>query len=91
MLIARAIGNERRLYILLLLLVRSYTGGELAEELGIHKTSMSKHLRILHRAGLIVSKRVANTVVFSIAPDCVKKILTVVSLLANKKAGHSNT
>ena len=55
-LLARAIGNERRLAILLLL-VHPYTGRELAEQLGISKAALCKHVLVLLRAGLIRSQR----------------------------------
>ncbi len=83
MLVLRALGNERRLYILSLLAVRAYTGIELAAKLGIHKGAVSKHLHILLRAGLIVSRRKGGAVFFRLAPNFGKIIASVVDVLNN--------
>ena len=49
----RALGNLTRHRVLGLLLDRAMTGAQLAEALGVLKGSVSFHLRILERAGLV--------------------------------------
>jgi predicted transcriptional regulator len=63
-LLYRALGNERRLRILELLHDRAYTNKELADELKIHTSATSKHIRTLLLAKLIEGKRTGQEVLF---------------------------
>ncbi|MBI4415181.1 MAG: winged helix-turn-helix transcriptional regulator [Candidatus Kerfeldbacteria bacterium] len=66
-LVFRALGNERRLYILSLLRRGSMTGDTLTRMLCIHPASTSKHLHRMLRARLITSRRSGRCVRFSLA------------------------
>jgi DNA-binding transcriptional ArsR family regulator len=50
----KALADERRLRILKMLMTRSYTLQELADEFGVAKTTMHHHLSILRTAGLVL-------------------------------------
>lgn len=56
----RALGNPTRGRILGLLLDRAMTGAQLAEALGVLKGSVSFHLRVLERGGLVRVVRTAK-------------------------------
>ncbi len=64
----RALGNERRVYILTLLRSRAYTIEELTELLGIRQPSVTRHVLILQRAGFVQGKRRGRHVYFSLTP-----------------------
>lgn len=65
-LLFRGLANERRLFMLSLLLVRSHTGVELQRQLGIRPACVSKHLGKLMTAGLVKGKRKRMAVQFSV-------------------------
>ncbi len=65
----RALGSERRLYILELLSERKYTCGELSDKLSITMPAISKHLNLLIRAGFAKGKREGASVKFKIEND----------------------
>lgn len=84
-LVLRALGNERRIRILLLFFRYSIlTGMEIADFLGISTMAASKHLHVLLRVGLVVSKRNGGSVEFRLAKDFIGKIKDVLSLFGNK-------
>ena len=60
----RALGNERRLYILSLLKNRAWNVRELSMALKIHDASVTKHLQKLFHAGLVEGRRRGKKVYF---------------------------
>jgi DNA-binding transcriptional ArsR family regulator len=56
-LIFRAIADPTRRQILALLRTRQQTVGEIAENFSMSRPAVSKHLRLLRSAGLVVSRR----------------------------------
>ncbi|MFB1083021.1 ArsR/SmtB family transcription factor [Jeotgalibacillus sp. JSM ZJ347] len=56
----QAVGDEKRHKILELLQGGAKTVGEIADELGYLQPQTSKHLKILHEAGLVRVEAVAN-------------------------------
>lgn len=56
----QAVADEKRLEILKLLQGGAKTVGEIAETLGYLQPQTSKHLKILHEAGLVRVEAVAN-------------------------------
>lgn len=83
-LLCRAVGNERRLSILLFLLIHPYTGSELAQKLGISKAALSKHVHVLLRAGLVRSQRHAGSVLFTLAPNIGEMLQELVNLFPKR-------
>lgn len=68
-LLLRALGNARRFTTVEILENRIMTEAELAHYHGIALPSMSRHLHILLKAGVLASVRKAGHVYFSIAPE----------------------
>jgi DNA-binding transcriptional ArsR family regulator len=52
----KALADERRLRILKLLMTRSYSLQEIADEFGVAKTTMHHHMSILRSAGLVLTR-----------------------------------
>lgn len=71
----RALGNERRIRIMQLLLRYSnLTVTDIAHLLGISTMATSKHLHVLLRVGLVVSRRNGGSVEFQAAKDLMVKV-----------------
>ena len=64
-----ALGQESRLRVFRLL-VRTGPGGmpagEIAEELGVPANTMSSHLAVLSRAGLVSSRKQGRSVIYAV-------------------------
>ena len=74
----RALGDESRLRLLMLL-----EGGErnvtsLTEELGLRQASVSKHLAVLRRAGLVTSRRDGAQVLYRPADESIYEMCQIV-------------
>jgi ArsR family transcriptional regulator len=64
-----ALGQECRLQVFRLLVQRGSTGmvaGDIANELGVAPSTLSAHLTILSRAGLIASRKEGRSVIYAI-------------------------
>lgn len=68
-LLFRALGNERRFTTVEILEKSIMTEIQLSQYHGIALPSMSRHLHILLKAGVLASVRKAGNVYFSIAPE----------------------
>jgi len=64
--ILRALSDPTRRQILHLLREGDLTAGELADHFDLAKSTMSGHFNVLRAAGLIVSERSRNQIVYSI-------------------------
>lgn len=65
----KALGEESRLKIMGRLLQSPCSVNELAENLDISAYNVSKHLRILREAGLVVTEKQAQLRVYRLAPE----------------------
>src|ERR1041385_8732065 len=64
----RALGDPTRLALLRLLAVEEHAVGDLVRALGIAQPAVSRHLRVLREAELVVDERRARRIVYRIAP-----------------------
>jgi DNA-binding transcriptional ArsR family regulator len=64
---ARAMGDPTRVRILDVLAHAEQPVGQVAAALACEPSMISKHLQVLYRAGLVVRRRAANAVIYSIA------------------------
>ncbi len=64
-----ALAEPRRRHILDLLRERERAVGELVEEIGISQPGVSKHLRVLREAGLVVVRAEAQRRVYALRGD----------------------
>jgi DNA-binding transcriptional ArsR family regulator len=64
---AHALADETRVRIIDVLSRTELPVGRIAAALGIEPSIVSKHLQVLFREGLVVRRRAASTVIYSIA------------------------
>lgn len=76
-----AMANEKRLMILCHLLNGEHSVGELAEFLGTRPSTVSQHLTLLRKDGLVESRREAQTQIYSLVGDAGRRVLQVVYAL----------
>lgn len=69
-------GDATRIKILFALLSSELCVGELAEVLNMNQSAISHQLRIIKESGLITSRREGQMVIYSLADDHVKRILS---------------
>ncbi len=73
--ILKATAHPVRLYILETLLDRKLCVKEFADELGFDISTISKHLTMMKKSGLIYDYREGNCVYYMIRCDCVSRFL----------------
>ena len=71
----KALGNEKRLQLLCLLVDGEHSVGELNARLDLSQSALSQHLALLRQDGLVVSRREAQAVYYSLAPGPAERIL----------------
>lgn len=64
----KALADERRWEMVRILLAEELNVCQLAERLGVPQPNVSKHLRILRDAGIVVTERAGKEVLSNIAP-----------------------
>lgn len=73
----RAMANRHRLLILCRLTEGERSVGDLARFLGIRDATVSQHLALLRRDGLVSARREAQTIWYAIASDPARKVAGV--------------
>lgn len=69
-----ALAEPNRLHIVELLRDGPLTVGEIADRLGIRQPQASKHLRILHDAGLVEVQPITNRRIYKLRPEPFKEL-----------------
>jgi DNA-binding transcriptional ArsR family regulator len=64
---ARALGDPTRVRILTVLARGEQPVGAIAATLVLEPSTISKHLQVLHHAGLVLRRRAASTVIYRLA------------------------
>lgn len=72
----KALSNRHRLLIVCQLIDGERSVGDLAELLGLRDSTVSQHLALLRKDGLVSARRDAQTIYYSIASDAAREILT---------------
>lgn len=75
----RALANENRLQIVLMLLRGEATVGAIERELGLRQPNLSQQLGDLRDAGLVVSRRESRSVLYSLAGPAQERLVTALS------------
>jgi DNA-binding transcriptional ArsR family regulator len=73
----KALGHPVRIRVLELLTERERSVGEMLSELDIEASNLSQQLAVLRRAGLVLTRREASTVYYSLTSPQVAELLTV--------------
>ncbi|MEH0666965.1 winged helix-turn-helix transcriptional regulator [Vibrio scophthalmi] len=71
----KAMANERRLQILCLLHNQELSVGELSAQLQLSQSALSQHLAWLRRDELVVTRKEAQTVYYTLHSEEVKKMI----------------
>ena len=71
----KALANRHRLLIICQLIDGERSVGDLAEFLGLRDSTVSQHLALLRKDGLVSARRDAQTIYYSIASDPAREIL----------------
>ncbi len=77
----KAMGNEKRLEILYHLADKELNVGELEKIIGLSQSALSQHLAVLRRENLVKTRRVAQTIFYSIKNERVTKVLDLLAHL----------
>jgi len=72
----KALSNRHRLLIVCQLIDGERSVGDLAGFLGLRDSTVSQHLALLRKDGLVSARRDAQTIYYSIASDPARAILT---------------
>jgi DNA-binding transcriptional ArsR family regulator len=73
----KALSNENRLMILCTLIAGEMSVGELNERVPLSQSALSQHLASLREAGLVSTRKEAQTVYYSLLGDEAQKIIAV--------------
>jgi DNA-binding transcriptional ArsR family regulator len=71
----RALGNEKRLMLLCLLVEGEHSVGELNALLDLSQSALSQHLALLRQSGLVATRREAQSIYYSLADGPARKII----------------
>jgi DNA-binding transcriptional ArsR family regulator len=72
----KALSNRHRLLIICQLIEGERSVGDLAQFLGLRDSTVSQHLALLRKDGLVSARRDAQTIFYSIASEPAREVLT---------------
>ncbi len=84
MLLLKTMANENRLFILCNLLDGEISVNELAARVQLGQSALSQHLAILRSNGFVTTRKISQTVYYSLDSDDVKKMLQLLQSLYAK-------
>jgi len=73
----KALGNEQRLLILCNLLERPMSVGEINERVELSQSALSQHLALLREAGLVETRRDAQSIHYSLPSGPVTRVMAL--------------
>jgi len=71
----KAMGNEQRLLILCQLVGRELSVGELQASIKLSQSALSQHLAVLREAGMVETRRSAQTIFYSLPAGPVHRVM----------------
>ncbi len=87
----KALANRHRLLIICQLIGGKRSVGDLAESLGIRDSTVSQHLSLLRRDGLVAARRDGQTVWYSISSTAAREVLETLYRVFCDPAGTNET
>ncbi|MFV3076463.1 ArsR/SmtB family transcription factor [Niveispirillum fermenti] len=75
----KAMGNERRLCVLLHLAEGEKAVGELETLVGLSQSALSQHLALLRLEGMVQTRRQAQTIFYSLRGEAVTAVLSLLA------------
>jgi DNA-binding transcriptional ArsR family regulator len=73
----KTLGHPARIRVLELLAGQDRSVGELLPEVGLESSNLSQQLGVLRRAGVVITRKDGNTVIYSIASPDIAELLMV--------------
>lgn len=80
----KAMGNARRLEILYYLMQGEMNVSELEKVVGLSQSALSQHLAVLRAENVVKTRRVAQTIFYSIKSEKVLKLLQLLDKIYNQ-------
>lgn len=71
----KAMGNEQRLLILCQLVGRELSVSDLLASIKVSQSALSQHLAVLREAGMVETRRSAQTIFYSLPPGPVHRLM----------------
>lgn len=87
----KALGNEKRLQLLCLLVDGERSVGELNARLELSQSALSQHLAVLRADGLVEARREAQAMLYSLAPGPARQLLETLHGIYCTTAGGART
>jgi DNA-binding transcriptional ArsR family regulator len=87
----KALSNRHRLLIVCQLIEGERSVGDLAEFLGLRDSTVSQHLALLRKDGLVLARRDAQTIYYSIASNPAREVLTTLYRVFCPPVGNKKT
>jgi DNA-binding transcriptional ArsR family regulator len=73
----KTLGNEQRLLVLCNLLEQPMTVSELNQRMSLSQSALSQHLALLREAGLVETRREAQSIHYSLPPGPVTRVMAL--------------
>lgn len=86
----QALASPYRREIIRLLKWRNLSAGEIAERFDISQPSVSRHLDVLKRAGIVTAERRANQIIYSLNLSVAQEIMMEMTELFERKEGRDH-
>lgn len=87
----KALGNEKRLQLLCLLVEGERSVGELNAHLDLSQSALSQHLAVLREDGLVEARREAQAVLYSLSAGPARRLLeTLHGIYCTSPAGRGS-
>ena len=86
----KALANERRLQVLCLLTAGERSVGEMQGLLDLGQSALSQHLAVLREEGLVLTRRDAQTIHYSLAPGPAAAVMHTLHGIYCAPAGARN-
>lgn len=83
----KLLANRNRLMVLCVLLEQELSVGQLNEKVPLSQSSLSQHLSALRKAGLVSTRREAQTIYYQVADLRIKTILEALYQMFCQQAG----
>jgi DNA-binding transcriptional ArsR family regulator len=84
--ILKAFANVTRLRIAEKLLTQELCMNEIVEALGLERTSVSKHVSVLHKANLLSSRKEGTTIYYSLQVPCIINVFGCIEEILREQA-----
>jgi len=84
--IVKAMAHPTRLFIMTELAERKHSVNELQEMVGSDVSTVSKHLTVLRKAGIVVDNKVGTQVFYSLKLPCIMNFMDCIETLIKENA-----